>query len=49
MGLLRDRFGGEAAAAMRSFSSSLEVDLGMLAEDIAGSSRCNPTIYKRVV
>lgn len=38
MGLLRDRFGGEAAAAMRSFSSSLEVDLGMLAEDIAGST-----------
>ena len=38
MGLLRDRFGGEAAAAMRSFSSSLEVDLEMLAEDIAGST-----------
>jgi argininosuccinate lyase len=38
MGLLRDRFGGEAVAAMRSFSSSLEVDLGMLAEDIAGST-----------
>lgn len=38
MGILRDRFAGEAADAMRSFSSSLEVDLEMLAEDIAGST-----------
>jgi len=38
MGLLRDRFASEAADAMRSFSSSLEVDLEMLAEDIAGST-----------
>ncbi len=38
MGILRDRFAGEAADAMRAFASSLEVDLEMLAEDIAGST-----------
>jgi argininosuccinate lyase len=38
MGILRDRFAGEAADVMRSFSSSLEVDLEMLGEDIAGST-----------
>jgi len=38
MGLLRDRFASDATAAMRSFSSSLEVDLEMLVDDIAGST-----------
>jgi len=38
MGLLRDRFAGDSADAMRAFSSSLEVDLKMLGEDIAGST-----------
>jgi len=38
MGILRDRFAGDAAGAMRAFSSSLEVDLDMIAEDIAGST-----------
>jgi argininosuccinate lyase len=37
MTLLRDRFGGDAAAVMRAFASSLDVDLAMLGEDIAGS------------
>ncbi len=37
MNLLRGRFGGDVDAAMRRFSSSLDVDLEMAAEDIAGS------------
>ena len=37
MGSLRERFSDDATEVMRSFASSLRVDLEMLADDIAGS------------
>ncbi|MBU91695.1 MAG: argininosuccinate lyase, partial [Acidobacteria bacterium] len=37
MSLLRDRFGGEVGDDMQRYSSSLEVDLLMLKEDVQGS------------
>jgi argininosuccinate lyase len=38
VGILRDRFATSADAVMQSFASSLDVDLAMVAEDIAGST-----------
>lgn len=37
MSLLRDRFGGEVGGDMQRYSSSLELDLLMLKEDVQGS------------
>ena len=37
MSLLRDRFSGEVGGDMQRYSSSLEIDLLMLKEDVQGS------------